>query len=46
MIVALDGFITDFVITPANIDDHDGLCNLLDSLYEIILIGKKGYYRN
>lgn len=43
MLVTLDGFVTDFVVTPANIDDRDGVWDLLDSFEAITLIGDKGY---
>ena len=43
ILATLDGFITDFVITPANIDDRDGVWDLVDSYRQITLIGDKGY---
>lgn len=43
MYATMDGFITDFTITPANIDDSDGVCNLVYSYWQITSIGDKGY---
>lgn len=43
MLVTLDGFVTDFIVTPANIDDRDGVWDLIDSFEAITLIGDKGY---
>jgi hypothetical protein len=46
MLVTLDGFVTDFTLTPANIDDREGVWDLLDSFHRITLIGDKGYIGN
>jgi len=43
MLATLDGFITDFAITPANVDDRAGVWDLIDSYRRITLIGDKGY---
>lgn len=43
MLTTLDGFVTDFVITPANIDDREGVWDLISSYQRITLIGDKGY---
>lgn len=43
LLATLDGFITDFVITPANIDDREAVWELIDSYRQITLIGDKGY---
>jgi hypothetical protein len=43
MLATLDGFVTDFVITPANIDDREGVWDLISSYQSITLIGDKGY---
>jgi hypothetical protein len=43
MLATLDGFVTDFVITPANIDDREGVWDLISSYKKITLIGDKGY---
>jgi hypothetical protein len=37
------GFVTDFVITPANIDNREGVWDLISSYQSITLIGYKGY---
>jgi len=41
MLATLDGFITDFAITPANVDDRAGVWDLIDSYRRITLIGDK-----
>ena len=46
LLVTLDGFVTDFLITPANIDDREGVWDLVDSYQQITLIGDKGYIGN
>lgn len=46
MLAALDYFITDFVITSANIDDREGVWDLVNSYRQITLIGDKGYIGN
>lgn len=46
MLVTLDGFVTDFIITSANIDDREGVWDLVDSYRQIVLIGDKGYIGN
>jgi hypothetical protein len=43
MLATLDGFVTDFVITPANIDDREGVWDLTSSSIRVTLIGDKGY---
>lgn len=43
LLVTLDGFVTNFVITPANIDDREGVWDLVNSYQLITLIGYKGY---
>jgi len=35
MLATLDGFITDFAITPANVDDRAGVWDLIDSYRRI-----------
>ncbi|ADL49849.1 IS982-like element ISClce1 family transposase [Clostridium cellulovorans] len=42
-LVALDGYITDFSITAANIDDRDAVWELIDNSVVNTLIGDKGY---
>lgn len=46
MLATLDGFITDFVITSANIDDREGIWDLVESYRQVTLIGDKGYIGN
>jgi hypothetical protein len=46
MLVTLDGFITDFVITSAHIDDREGIWDLVKSYRQVTLIGDKGYIGN
>jgi len=43
MLVTLDGFVTDFTITSANVDDRKAIWDLVDSYRNIVLIGDKGY---
>ena len=42
-LTTIDGFLTDYVITPANIDDRSAVCNLWDEYNSIYIIGDKGY---
>ena len=42
-LTTLEGFITDFVLTPANIDDREAVWDLVDSYHSIDIIGDKGY---
>jgi hypothetical protein len=37
------GFSTDFVITPANVDDRNAVWNLCDKYNSVYIIGDKGY---
>lgn len=39
----VDGFLTDYVITPANIDDRNAVWDLCDKYNSISIIGDKGY---
>ena len=43
MLTTLDGFVTDFVITPANIDDRAAVWDLIASYNNITILGDKGY---
>lgn len=39
-----EGYITDFVITKASIDDREALWNLVDNYRNpLLIIGDKGY---
>lgn len=42
-LTTLDGFITDFVLTPANIDDREAVWDLVESYKSKSIIGDKGY---
>ena len=41
--ITLEGFITIFEITPASVDDREGLRDLTDGLSDITILGDKGY---
>ena len=41
--ITLEGFITAFEITPASVDDREGLRDLTDGLSDITILGDKGY---
>lgn len=45
-LVTTEGFITNFLVTPSNIDDRDALFELSSSLSNSQLIGDKGYIGN
>lgn len=42
-ITTIEGFITDFILTPANIDDREAVWELVDTYNSITIIGDKGY---
>ena len=42
-LTTVDGFLTDYVITSANIDDRDTVWDLCDKYNSISIIGDKGY---
>lgn len=42
-LVTLEGFITEFEITPASIDDREGLRDLVEKHYHLTVLGDKGY---
>ena len=42
-LTTVDGFLTDYVITPANIDDRSAVWDLCDKYNSISIIGDKGY---
>lgn len=42
-LTTVDGFVTDFVITPANIDDRNAIWDLCGKYKSISIIGDKGY---
>lgn len=43
MLVGLDGYVTDFALTPADIDDRKVVWELLESYDSITVLGDKGY---
>jgi Transposase DDE domain. len=43
MFTTLDGLVTDFVITPANVDDRAAVWELVTSYSNITMLGDKGY---
>jgi len=43
LLVSFDGFITDFTITPANIDDRAATWDLVEPYQKITILGDKGY---
>lgn len=42
-LTTIDGFLTDFIITPANIDDRNAVWDLCDKYSSISIVGDKGY---
>lgn len=42
-LTTVDGFVTDYVIAPANIDDRNAVWDLCDKYSSISIIGDKGY---
>ena len=42
-LTTIDGFLTDYVITPANVDDRNAVWDLCDKYNSISIIGDKGY---
>ena len=43
LLTTLDGFITDFVMSAANIDDRVAIWDLVAPYREILVLGDKGY---
>lgn len=41
--LSLEGYITAFEITPASVDDREGLRDHAENLLDLILLGDKGY---
>ena len=39
----MEGYITAFEITPASIDGKDGLCDLVETQANLVVLGDKGY---
>ena len=42
-LTTVDGFLTDYVITPANVDDRNAVWDLCEKYKSISIIGDKGY---
>ena len=42
-LITLDGYITAFDVTPASVDDREGLRDLVDGISGITVLGDKGY---
>ena len=42
-LITLEGYITAFEITPASIDDREGLCDLAENHLNLVALGDKGY---
>ena len=42
-LTTVDGFLTDYVITPANVDDRNAVWDLCYKYSSISIIGDKGY---
>ncbi|OCL26218.1 transposase [Orenia metallireducens] len=45
-LVTLNGYITDFNLTPANVDDRETLWELTSPYHSLKIIGDKGYISN
>jgi hypothetical protein len=43
MLTTLEGLVTDFVFTPANVDDRAAVWDLVASYKNITVLGDKGY---
>ncbi|WP_353097795.1 IS982 family transposase, partial [Tissierella praeacuta] len=43
VLTAVDGYVTDFVLTPANIDDREAVWELVESYKDITILGDRGY---
>jgi len=42
--ITLEGFITAFEITPASVDDRQGLRNMVENCSNLVILGDKGYF--
>jgi IS5 family transposase len=43
VLTTVDGYVTDFVLTPANIDDREAVWELVESYNHITILGDKRY---
>lgn len=41
--ITLEGYITAFEITPASVDDREGLKDLAENRMNLVILGDKGY---
>lgn len=42
-LITLEGYITAFEITPASVDDREGLRDLAENQFGLVILGDKGY---
>lgn len=42
-LITLEGYITAFEVTPASVDDREGLRNLAENRFGLVILGDKGY---
>ena len=42
-LITLEGYITAFEITPASVDDREGLRDLAENRFGLVILGDKGY---
>ena len=45
-LITLEGYITAFEITPASVDDREGLRDLVENQLGLVILGDKGYTGN
>ena len=45
-LITLEGYITSFEITPASVDDREGLRDLVENQLGLVILGDKGYTGN
>ena len=41
--ITLEGYITAFEVTPASVDDREGLRDLAENQLGLVILGDKGY---
>ena len=41
--ITLEGYITAFELTPASVDDQEGLRDLAENQFGLVVLGDKGY---
>ena len=42
-LITLEGYITAFEVTPASVDDREGLRDLVEKHFGLVILGDKGY---